>query len=101
MSKRVAHLFFALALALVAASLQPQAEAFCQENLSSTTTYYGYITDSDGSFYGCTDLIVSPPVPHHWDVVGERYIDCDGNISSWGEQCDNYQVSIQRCPNCQ
>ena len=100
MSKRAAHLVFALALALAAASLQPQAEAFCQQNFSSTTTYYGYIVDGDGSFYGCTDLIFSPPLAHHWGVVGEWNVDCDGNVDSWGNQCDNYQVTVHRCTNC-
>ncbi len=100
MSKRVAHLLFGVAFVLVAASLQPQAEATCT-SFSGTTTYYGYITDSDGSFYGCTDLIISPAIAHHWGVVGERYFACDGSSESSGNtSCPNPQTTIHRCTSC-
>ena len=85
---------------------QPQAQAGCFHPHSVTTTYYAFVDDSpgwEGTLWACSEVIISPMHPHHWDVIGETTRDCDGNYSSWGDTTSctgsaNKVVTSESCP---
>ena len=86
--KAVTHFCRILLLLLVAMTTAlPPAESACFYPHSRTTKYYAYLNNGSNTFYSCTYVIISPPMENytHWDQIGERTVECDGSISSWGD----------------
>jgi hypothetical protein len=98
-------------LALIGAvfffAVQPQAQAACFYPRAVTITYSAFVDDTPayaGTLWACSEIIISPMHPHHWDVIGQSIRDCDGSYSSsWGDttSCtgsENKETTSESCP---
>lgn len=103
MSRNIVRL--ALAGAIFYFAVQSPAQAVCFYPRTVTTTYYAFVDDTPayaGTLWACSEIIISPMHPHHWDVIGQTTRDCDGNIYSWGDttSCtgpNNTVTTSERC----
>lgn len=87
MRKSLVRLSLSLMFLAGAVATSPSAEASCENQWTSVTTYYAYVVVSHPSSYYCSIPPISPPCPscYSWQPIGEIVFSaCDGN-STWGD----------------
>lgn len=87
MRKPVRLLSLIVMLLLVSLSYSPYAEAGCENQWESNTTYYAYVDVLNPNQYWCSQPLLSPPCPscYRWQAIGQVvYSDCSG-YSTWGD----------------